>query len=186
MFDIAFSEVMVIAVIALIVIGPERLPRVARTLGHLFGRMQRYVNDVKADIQREVELDELRKLKESVEDSARSIEQSVSHELNAARSEMQGLETLAGSAAAADPASPGTPGAGSSPATMPSAPASPSTLAAHDTPATDTSTTAPSPDTPRLSTAAASNTSAPSNAPAAPSAASAAGEASTPPSPKRG
>lgn len=94
MFDIAFSEVMIIAVVALIVIGPERLPRVARTLGHLFGRMQRYVNDVKADIQREVELDELRKLKQTVEDSARSIENSVSQELNAARDEVRGLESL--------------------------------------------------------------------------------------------
>ncbi len=50
MFDIGFSEIIVIAVVALIVIGPERLPKVARTLGHMFGRLQRYVNDVKADI----------------------------------------------------------------------------------------------------------------------------------------
>jgi sec-independent protein translocase protein TatB len=54
---------MVIAVVALIVIGPERLPRVARTMGHLFGRLQRYVNDVKADINREIELEELRKFR---------------------------------------------------------------------------------------------------------------------------
>ena len=53
---------LVVAVVALIVIGPERLPKVARTLGHLFGRMQRYVNDVKSDISREMELEELRKL----------------------------------------------------------------------------------------------------------------------------
>ena len=59
MFDIGFSEMIVIAVIALIVLGPEKLPRVARTAGHLLGRMQRYVNDVKADINREMELDEL-------------------------------------------------------------------------------------------------------------------------------
>lgn len=101
MFDIAFSEVMIIAVVALIVIGPERLPRVARTVGHLFGRMQRYVNDVKSDIQREVELDELRKLKETVEESARSIETSVTQEItsvnqafDAARDEVRSLETL--------------------------------------------------------------------------------------------
>ena len=56
MFDIGFSELLVIGVVALIVIGPERLPRVARTIGHLMGRMQRYVADVKADIDREVEL----------------------------------------------------------------------------------------------------------------------------------
>lgn len=101
MFDIAFSEVMIIAVVALIVIGPERLPRVARTVGHLVGRMQRYVNEVKSDIQREVELDELRKLKETVEESARSIENSVTQEINsvnqavdAARDEVRSLETL--------------------------------------------------------------------------------------------
>ena len=72
----------VIAVVALIVIGPERLPKVARTLGHLFGRMQRYVNDVKTDISREMELDELRKLQATVQDAARSIEQSVHQEIN--------------------------------------------------------------------------------------------------------
>ncbi|MEK7877009.1 MAG: Sec-independent protein translocase protein TatB, partial [Pseudomonadota bacterium] len=77
MFDIGFSELVVIALVALIVIGPERLPKVARTLGHLLGRMQRYVNDVKADISREMELDELRKLQSTVEEAARSIEQSV-------------------------------------------------------------------------------------------------------------
>ena len=55
MFDIGFSEIVVIAVVALIVIGPERLPKTARTLGHLFGRLQRYVSQVKADINREME-----------------------------------------------------------------------------------------------------------------------------------
>ena len=71
MFDIAFSEIVVIGVVALVVIGPERLPKVARTLGHMFGRLQRYVNDVKADISREMELDELRKLKTEVQSAAR-------------------------------------------------------------------------------------------------------------------
>lgn len=88
MFDIGFSELVVIAIVALIVVGPERLPKVARTLGHLFGRMQRYVNDVKADISREMELDELRKLKASVQDAARSVEQSVSREINETESEL--------------------------------------------------------------------------------------------------
>ena len=106
MFDIGFSEILVIAVVALIVIGPQRLPGVARTLGHLFGRMQRYVNDVKADIQREMELDELKKLRQDVEDSARSIEDaarsfetSVNKEVNAAQEELRELETLANPAA---------------------------------------------------------------------------------------
>ena len=77
MFDIGFSELVVIAVVALIVIGPERLPKVARTMGHLFGRLQRYVNDVKSDINREMELDELRKLQQQVQTAAREIETSV-------------------------------------------------------------------------------------------------------------
>ncbi len=89
MFDIGFSELMVIAVVALIVIGPERLPKVARTLGHLFGRMQRYVNDVKADISREMELDELKKLQMSMQDAARSFEHSVTREVNSTESELQ-------------------------------------------------------------------------------------------------
>ena len=77
MFDIGFSELIVIALVALIVIGPERLPRVARTLGALLGRAQRYVNDVKADIQREVDLDELKNIRSTFQDAAKSVEQSV-------------------------------------------------------------------------------------------------------------
>jgi sec-independent protein translocase protein TatB len=88
MFDIGFSELMVIAVVALIVIGPERLPKVARTLGHLLGRMQRYVNDVKSDIAREMQLDELKKLQAQMQDAANSFEQSVNKEVNATESEL--------------------------------------------------------------------------------------------------
>ena len=77
MFDIGFSELLVIAVVALIVIGPERLPKVARTAGHMLGRLQRYVNDVKADINREMELDELRKVQSTFQEAARSIENEV-------------------------------------------------------------------------------------------------------------
>ena len=73
MFDVGFSELMLIAVVALVVIGPERLPAVARTLGHLFGRLQRYVNEVKADISREIELDELKKFKNQFEEAAQSV-----------------------------------------------------------------------------------------------------------------
>ena len=96
MFDIGFSELMVIGLVALIVIGPERLPRVARTLGHLAGRLQRYVADVKADINREVELDELRKMKDTVQQAASGIESSVQSEFNKAESD---LNAAAGSAA---------------------------------------------------------------------------------------
>lgn len=86
MFDIGFSELIVIAIVALVVIGPERLPKVARTLGHLLGRAQRYVNDVKSDINREIQLDELKKLQSQVTESARSLESSVRQEFDAARS----------------------------------------------------------------------------------------------------
>ena len=83
---------MVIAVVALIVIGPERLPRVARTLGHLFGRLQRYVNDVKADINREIELEELRKFKTTFEDAARGFESSVNTTVSSVQSEVAKTE----------------------------------------------------------------------------------------------
>jgi len=89
MFDIGASEIFVIGIVALIVIGPERLPRVARTLGHLFGRLQRYVSEVKSDINREIELDELRKLKATMQDAARSIEQSVASQVNYIDSEVR-------------------------------------------------------------------------------------------------
>lgn len=81
MFDIGFSELTVIAVVALIVIGPERLPKVARTAGHLLGRLQRYVGDVKADINREMQLDELKKLQQQVTTQVNSLEASVTHEM---------------------------------------------------------------------------------------------------------
>jgi sec-independent protein translocase protein TatB len=66
MFDVGLSELMVIAVVALVVIGPERLPKVARTAGLLLGRLQRYVSDVKADINREMQLDELKKMQQEI------------------------------------------------------------------------------------------------------------------------
>jgi sec-independent protein translocase protein TatB len=88
MFDIAFTELMVIGVVALIVIGPEKLPRMARTVGHLAGRLQRYVSDVKADINREIELDELRKMRDSMQQAASSFETSVQSELNKTETEL--------------------------------------------------------------------------------------------------
>lgn len=88
MFDVGFSELLVIAVVALIVIGPERLPRVARTVGHLLGRLQRYVGDVKADINREMQLEDLRKLQQQVAEQAKSLEQSVSKQLNSVETEL--------------------------------------------------------------------------------------------------
>jgi sec-independent protein translocase protein TatB len=82
MFDVGFSELIVIGLVALIVIGPERLPGVARTVGHLLGRLQRYVNDVKSDINREMQLDELKKLQEQVTSQARDMERQVNDQMH--------------------------------------------------------------------------------------------------------
>lgn len=97
MFDVSFSELVVIGLVALIVIGPERLPKVARTVGALLGRLQRYVNDVKADINREIQLDELKQLQQQVAEQAKGMEQSVSEQLKATETSLneslgQGLE----------------------------------------------------------------------------------------------
>ena len=89
MFDVGFSELLVIGIVALVVIGPERLPRVARTLGHLLGRAQRYVNDVKSDINREMQLDELKRLQAQVAESARSLETSVRKEFDGVRNSVE-------------------------------------------------------------------------------------------------
>ena len=85
MFDIGFSEMLVIAIVALVVIGPERLPKVARTAGHMLGRLQRYVSDVKSDINREMQLEELKKLQSEIRESAHSVEHSLKTEMQAAR-----------------------------------------------------------------------------------------------------
>ena len=77
MIDIGLSKMVLIGAVALIVIGPEKLPRVARTVGMLLGKAQRYVADVKAEVNRSMELDELKKMKESFESAARDVEQSI-------------------------------------------------------------------------------------------------------------
>ena len=92
MLDIGFTELMLVGVVALVVLGPERLPKVARTAGHLLGRFQRYVAEVKTDINRELELAELKKLQTSVEDAARSIESTVKSEIQQAEQELRSVE----------------------------------------------------------------------------------------------
>ncbi|MFA7239436.1 MAG: Sec-independent protein translocase protein TatB [Sulfuricellaceae bacterium] len=94
MLDVNFSELLVIAVVALIVIGPERLPKVARTVGLLFGRVQRYVSEVKTDINRELKLDELRKIEADMRASAHNLEHTMTDEVNRAE---QGLKATAAS-----------------------------------------------------------------------------------------
>ncbi|RYF17220.1 MAG: Sec-independent protein translocase subunit TatB [Comamonadaceae bacterium] len=78
MIDIGLTKMALIGVVALVFIGPEKLPRVARTVGTLLGKAQRYVNDVKAEVNRSMELDELKKMKDTVESAARDVENSVS------------------------------------------------------------------------------------------------------------
>jgi sec-independent protein translocase protein TatB len=88
MFDIAFTEMLIIGVIALIVIGPEKLPKVAKTIGHLLGKAQRYVTDVKSEINREMEIDELRKLQAEMQTAARKVEGDVQTAMNKTESEI--------------------------------------------------------------------------------------------------
>ena len=81
-----------IAVVGLVIIGPERLPKVARTLGHIFGRMQRYVSDVKSDISKEMQLEELKALQKSMQETAEEIQDGVSQQVNFIESEVQDVD----------------------------------------------------------------------------------------------
>lgn len=106
MFDIGLSELMLVAVVALIVIGPERLPKVARTAGLVLGRLQRYVSDVKADISREIKLDELKHLKQQMTDQVTSVADSVTHEIREVESSVDNaVEPLATAGAVSSPQS---------------------------------------------------------------------------------
>ncbi|GIX22880.1 MULTISPECIES: Sec-independent protein translocase protein TatB [Caldimonas] len=87
MIDFGFDKLALIGAVALIVIGPERLPKVARTVGHLLGRAQRYVAEVKAEVNRSIELEELKKMKSQFEDAARNVEQTVTQEVQAVSSD---------------------------------------------------------------------------------------------------
>src|SRR3982750_2666581 len=81
MIDFGFDKIALIGAVALVVIGPEKLPRFARTVGHLVGKAQRYVADVKAEVNRSIELEELKKMKTQFEDAARNVEQTVANEM---------------------------------------------------------------------------------------------------------
>lgn len=89
MIEFGFDKLALIGAVALIVIGPEKLPKVARTLGHLVGKAQRYVADVRAEVNRSIELDELKKMKTQFEDAARDVEQSVQTSVNDAASSLE-------------------------------------------------------------------------------------------------
>lgn len=85
MIDLGLTKIALIAVVALVVIGPEKLPKVARMAGSLFGRAQRYISDVKAEVSREIELEELRKMQKEVQEAAGQVEQTIARD-------MQGVE----------------------------------------------------------------------------------------------
>ncbi len=95
MFDISFTELMVVGAVALIVIGPEKLPKVARTVGHLVGRLQRYVSDVKSDINREMEFDELRRLRKEMNDAATAVESSAREHAGEIRGQLDSMAKAA-------------------------------------------------------------------------------------------
>lgn len=88
MLDLGLTKMALIGVVALVVLGPERLPRVARTAGALFGRAQRYINDVKAEVTREIELDHLRQMKTEFESAARNVENSIHDNLRKHEAEL--------------------------------------------------------------------------------------------------
>jgi sec-independent protein translocase protein TatB len=85
MIDLGISKMALIGVVALIVVGPEKLPRVARMAGTLFGRAQRYINEVKREVSREMELDDFRKMQQDIKEAASSVEQSISQHVSEAR-----------------------------------------------------------------------------------------------------
>lgn len=97
MFDFGFSEMVIVAVVGLIVLGPERLPKVARQAGQWLGKLQRYVADVKSDINRQMELDELRKLQTEVTGAARDLEGSLQSSLSETRSSFDSINADLGS-----------------------------------------------------------------------------------------
>lgn len=94
MFDVSFGELTLIGLVALVVLGPERLPKVARTVGHLLGRAQRYAATVKADINREMQLEELKSLQQQMESSAQEMQSSVNAELHSARESLDEAAAL--------------------------------------------------------------------------------------------
>lgn len=89
MIDLGLTKIALIAVVALVVVGPERLPKVARMAGTLFGRAQRYINEVKSEVSREIELEELRKMQKDMQEAASDVEQSISRNLSEFDSDMR-------------------------------------------------------------------------------------------------
>ena len=90
MFDVSFSELLVIAVVALLVIGPEKLPKVARTVGAFTGRMQRYMAQIKEEVNREMRFEELQKLQQEIKQSVESAVENTQGNINQQMVEIKG------------------------------------------------------------------------------------------------
>jgi sec-independent protein translocase protein TatB len=91
MFDFGFSEMVIVAIVGLIVLGPERLPKVAKQAGQWLGKLQRYVADVKSDINRQMELDELRKLQTEVTGAAQNLEATLRSTISETQSQFDSI-----------------------------------------------------------------------------------------------
>jgi sec-independent protein translocase protein TatB len=116
MIDFGFDKIALIGAVALIVIGPQKLPRVARTVGHFVGKAQRYVADVKAEVNRSIELEELQKMKKEFETSVKDVQSTVNSEFSSAKGDLEsswrdaqasydGTSTASSSTSADDPLS---------------------------------------------------------------------------------
>lgn len=99
MFDIGFTEMILVAVVALIVLGPERLPRVARQAGEWLGKLRRYVDDVKSDINRQMELEELRRIHSEVTTAAESLQKSMQSVVSDASKDLAEINATLGAVA---------------------------------------------------------------------------------------
>ncbi|TAL83709.1 MAG: twin-arginine translocase subunit TatB [Candidimonas sp.] len=165
MFDVSFSELALIGVVALVVIGPERLPKVARTVGHLLGRAQRYVNDVKGDIQREMDLGDLGNLKGQMEEAARSVQTSLQEGVQGLQAPLQeAKETLTNAAQTLHDTATGKVAATETPAPVPASVTAPAPVAAPLVGATEPSATAPASSVPASPEPATPSTALPASA----------------------
>lgn len=108
MFDFGFSEMIIVAIVGLIVLGPERLPKVAKQAGQWLGKLQRYVADVMSDINRQMELDELRNLQSEVSGAARDLQESLQSTIAETRSQFDSITADLEGAGGAEPLEPAT------------------------------------------------------------------------------
>lgn len=105
MIDIGLSQIALIGVVALVVVGPQRLPKIARMGGTLFGRAQRYINEIKSEVSREIELEQLLTLKKDMQEAANSVQQSLAENASLLQCELSAVSTPSAEQVTADAAS---------------------------------------------------------------------------------